>query len=332
MPEQQPDGASGAAARVGRVLRATDGRLDRLVDVGLRWTRTHRAPWWLVDAFLRRGRRRRRRPRHLGCDHGRDLAVAARGRRTAAPPPLPGARVRPDRARVVRRVRGGRGLDRALHARGTHGPPVADAPRRTGAVRRVQRLRRTAADPRRDRRVRRLRAHLRPRAARRRAARADRARLTEQLDLARRAEDERRQAQRSRCPANVRCWPGRCTTWSRTRSPSSRCRPGRCRWPGVTSRARVRPDDPAALRRHAAGAARDGAGPPRVRRHRPRDRPATGARRPARLVAESGLETSTTVDLPDTLAQPLQRAVYRFVQEGLTNVRSTPRPRRAGVA
>lgn len=40
-----------------------------------------------------------------------------------------------------------------------------------------------------------------------------------------------------------------------------------------------------------------------------------------RLVAESGLETSTTVDLPDTLAQPLQRAVYRFVQEGLTNVR-----------
>ncbi|OII09188.1 hypothetical protein BIU96_04295 [Curtobacterium sp. MCBA15_008] len=40
-----------------------------------------------------------------------------------------------------------------------------------------------------------------------------------------------------------------------------------------------------------------------------------------RLVAESGLETSCTVDLPDTLARPLQRAVYRFVQEGLTNVR-----------
>ncbi|ROQ17823.1 MULTISPECIES: sensor histidine kinase [unclassified Curtobacterium] len=40
-----------------------------------------------------------------------------------------------------------------------------------------------------------------------------------------------------------------------------------------------------------------------------------------RLIAESGLETRATVDLPDTLAQPLQRAVYRFVQEGLTNVR-----------
>ncbi len=40
-----------------------------------------------------------------------------------------------------------------------------------------------------------------------------------------------------------------------------------------------------------------------------------------RLIAESGLETSSTVDLPDTLAQPVQRAVYRFVQEGLTNVR-----------
>ncbi|MBT2502558.1 sensor histidine kinase [Curtobacterium sp. ISL-83] len=40
-----------------------------------------------------------------------------------------------------------------------------------------------------------------------------------------------------------------------------------------------------------------------------------------RLIAESGLDTSASVDLPDTLAQPLQRAVYRFVQEGLTNVR-----------
>lgn len=41
----------------------------------------------------------------------------------------------------------------------------------------------------------------------------------------------------------------------------------------------------------------------------------------ARLIADSGLETSASVDLPDTLARPLQRAVYRFVQEGLTNVR-----------
>lgn len=40
-----------------------------------------------------------------------------------------------------------------------------------------------------------------------------------------------------------------------------------------------------------------------------------------RLVAESGLDTRCDVDLPDTLEQPLQRAVYRFVQEGLTNAR-----------
>ncbi len=40
-----------------------------------------------------------------------------------------------------------------------------------------------------------------------------------------------------------------------------------------------------------------------------------------RLIADSGLETTATVDLPETLGQPVQRAVYRFVQEGLTNVR-----------
>lgn len=40
-----------------------------------------------------------------------------------------------------------------------------------------------------------------------------------------------------------------------------------------------------------------------------------------RLVAASGLETEVAVDLPDTLPLPVQRAVYRFVQEGLTNVR-----------
>jgi len=40
-----------------------------------------------------------------------------------------------------------------------------------------------------------------------------------------------------------------------------------------------------------------------------------------RLVAASGLETDVAVDLPATLPQPVQRAVYRFVQEGLTNVR-----------
>ncbi len=41
----------------------------------------------------------------------------------------------------------------------------------------------------------------------------------------------------------------------------------------------------------------------------------------ARLVETSGLDTEVAVDLPDTLPRPLQRAVYRFVQEGLTNVR-----------
>jgi len=40
-----------------------------------------------------------------------------------------------------------------------------------------------------------------------------------------------------------------------------------------------------------------------------------------RLVAASGLETDVAVDLPDSLPLPVQRAVYRFVQEGLTNVR-----------
>ncbi|MGN7191768.1 MULTISPECIES: sensor histidine kinase [unclassified Curtobacterium] len=40
-----------------------------------------------------------------------------------------------------------------------------------------------------------------------------------------------------------------------------------------------------------------------------------------RLVAASGLPTEVAVDLPDTLPLPVQRAVYRFVQEGLTNVR-----------
>ncbi|GAA1493121.1 sensor histidine kinase [Curtobacterium herbarum] len=39
-------------ARVGRVLAATDGRLDHLVEVALRWVRTHRAPWWLVDLLF----------------------------------------------------------------------------------------------------------------------------------------------------------------------------------------------------------------------------------------------------------------------------------------
>lgn len=41
-----------AGARLARVLRTTDGRLDRLVDAGLRWVRAHRAPWWLVDAVF----------------------------------------------------------------------------------------------------------------------------------------------------------------------------------------------------------------------------------------------------------------------------------------
>ena len=39
-------------ARVRRVLAATDGRLDHLVEVALRWVRTHRAPWWLVDLLF----------------------------------------------------------------------------------------------------------------------------------------------------------------------------------------------------------------------------------------------------------------------------------------
>jgi len=40
-----------------------------------------------------------------------------------------------------------------------------------------------------------------------------------------------------------------------------------------------------------------------------------------RLVDTSGIETQLHTDLPDTLPPPLQRAVYRAVQEALTNVR-----------
>ncbi len=40
-----------------------------------------------------------------------------------------------------------------------------------------------------------------------------------------------------------------------------------------------------------------------------------------RLVEESGMDTHCAVALPDTLAPAVQRAVYRFVQEGLTNAR-----------
>lgn len=40
-----------------------------------------------------------------------------------------------------------------------------------------------------------------------------------------------------------------------------------------------------------------------------------------RLVEESGMDTRCAVALPDTLAPAVQRAVYRFVQEGLTNAR-----------
>jgi len=39
------------------------------------------------------------------------------------------------------------------------------------------------------------------------------------------------------------------------------------------------------------------------------------------LVTASGLEVSSSIDLPRDLPAPVQRAVYRFVQEALTNVR-----------
>lgn len=39
------------------------------------------------------------------------------------------------------------------------------------------------------------------------------------------------------------------------------------------------------------------------------------------LIANSGTPVEATVDLPDHLPQPVQRAIYRTVQEGLTNVR-----------
>ena len=40
------------AGRLRRLLERTDGRLDALVDAGLRRARAHPAPWWLVDALF----------------------------------------------------------------------------------------------------------------------------------------------------------------------------------------------------------------------------------------------------------------------------------------
>lgn len=41
----------------------------------------------------------------------------------------------------------------------------------------------------------------------------------------------------------------------------------------------------------------------------------------AALIADSGIEVADTIDLPDDLPAAVQRAVYRTVQEGLTNAR-----------
>jgi signal transduction histidine kinase len=41
----------------------------------------------------------------------------------------------------------------------------------------------------------------------------------------------------------------------------------------------------------------------------------------ARLVATSGVDAELRGDLPDDISAPLQRAIYRTVQESLTNVR-----------
>ncbi|WP_138946046.1 sensor histidine kinase [Plantibacter sp. M259] len=40
-----------------------------------------------------------------------------------------------------------------------------------------------------------------------------------------------------------------------------------------------------------------------------------------RLIAESGIAVTSAIELPDGLPAPLQRAIYRTVQEGLTNAR-----------
>lgn len=39
------------------------------------------------------------------------------------------------------------------------------------------------------------------------------------------------------------------------------------------------------------------------------------------LIANSGIKTTVNVDLPDDVSKPVQRAIYRTVQEALTNVR-----------
>jgi signal transduction histidine kinase len=311
------------SGRVRRVLAATDGRLDRLVDVGLRWARTHRAPWWLVDALFIAA---------AVADAVLDisgataletwlslLAAAALLLRRRFPVlafalTVPGLFVGSAvvAASVALFTLGERTSRRWLMLlaalvqfvgfSGFVGPPqtldeivvsvvyaliFALGPLAVGLL--VQ----------------------------------TRARLTDQLVESRRArEDERRQAaavalsrERALLAREMHDVVSHQVTLIAVqagamqmagRDEAERGFARTIRQLCVITLQELR--EMVQVLRASGGTDREIAPQPVLT-----DLP--------RLIAESGLETSTTVDLPDTLAQPLQRAVYRFVQEGLTNVR-----------
>lgn len=311
------------ATRLRRLLTATDGRLDRLVDAGLRWARTHRAPWWLVDAFFVAA---------AVADAVLDisgattvetwlslLAAAALLLRRRFPVlafalTMPGLFVG---SAVVAASIALFTLGERTHRRwlmllaalvqfvgfgGFVGPPqtfdeivvsvvyaliFALGPLAVGLL--VQ----------------------------------TRARLTEQLAEVHRArEDERRQAaavalsrERALLAREMHDVVSHQVTLIAVqagamqmagRDEAERGFARTIRQLCVVTLQELR--EMVQVLRASGGTDREIAPQPVLA-----DLP--------RLVAESGLETSTTVDLPDTLSQPLQRAVYRFVQEGLTNVR-----------
>lgn len=311
------------AARVGRVLTATDGRLDGLVDAGLRWARTHRAPWWLIDVLFIAAAVADAVLDISGATNvetGLSLLAAAALLLRRRFPVLAFALTMPGlfvgsavvAASVALFTLGERtsrrwlmllaALVQFIGFSGFVGPPqtfdeivvsvvyaliFALGPLAVGLL--VQ----------------------------------TRARLTDQLVESRRArEDERRQAaavalsrERALLAREMHDVVSHQVTLIAVqagamqmagRDEAERGFARTIRQLCVVTLQELR--EMVQVLRASGGTDREIAPQPVLADL-------------SRLVAESGLETSCTVDLPDTLAQPLQRAVYRFVQEGLTNVR-----------